>query len=84
MTLIGHDTIIGNNNFFAAQNAVGSGVEIGDMNFFGINSTVRNGLNIGNENIIGQKSNILKNIDNQGLFYGNPAKKAKQINNPIR
>lgn len=82
-TLIGHDTILGNNNFFAAQVCVGSNIKIGNGNFVGLNSGIRNFLKIGNYNIVGMQSNVTKDISNNKVLYGNPAKE-KELGNAIR
>lgn len=82
--LLGHDTIVGDSNFFAAQSIVGSGLHIGDKNFFGVNSSMRNELTIGNECIVGMASNVVKNIPDHAIVYGNPAKEKEQLNHIIR
>ena len=72
--LIGHDTIIGNSNFAAAHTCIGSGLHIGNMNFFGINCCLKNKVTMGNCNLIGQCANVVKNVDNDLVLVGNPAK----------
>lgn len=72
--LIGHDTILGSSNFCAAHTCIGSGLHIGDMNFFGINCCVKNKVVMGNCNLIGQCANVVKNVENDVVLIGNPAK----------
>lgn len=79
--LVGHDTIMGSNNFSAAHTCIGSGLTIGDYNFFGINCTLKNQITIGNNTLVGQASNVLKNIEDNSIVFGNPAI-VKGINNP--
>lgn len=71
--LVGHDTIIGSNNFSAAHTCIGSGLTIGNYNFFGINCTLKNKLTIGDNVLVGQASNVLKNLDDNTICFGNPA-----------
>jgi len=83
-TLLGHDIEIGNNNYFAGQVCIGSGLKIGDKNFIGLNTSIRNGIRIGDNNIVGMSSNIIKDIDNNNILYGNPAVIKPKLNNIIR
>lgn len=83
-TLVGHDSVIGSNNYFAAQVCVGSGLKMGDMNFIGLNTSLRNGLRIGSKIIIGMSSNVTKDVSDNSILYGNPAKSKERLNNVIR
>ena len=82
--MLGHDIVIGNNNYFAGQVCVGSGLRIGNENFFGLNTSIRNGITIGNENVIGMSSNITKDVGNNNVLYGNPADIKPKLNHIIR
>jgi acetyltransferase-like isoleucine patch superfamily enzyme len=72
--LVGHDTKIGDSNFCAAHTCIGSNLNISDMNFFGINCCVKNKVVMGNCNLIGQCANVVKNVENDLVLVGNPAK----------
>ena len=72
--LVGHDTKIGDSNFCAAHTCIGSNLNISDMNFFGINCCVKNKVVMGNCNIIGQCANVVKDVANDMVLIGNPAK----------
>lgn len=72
--LVGHDTVIGDSNFCAAHTCIGSGLNIGNMNFFGINCCIKNKVVMGDCNLIGQCANVVKNVDNELVLVGNPAK----------
>jgi len=82
--LIGHDTVLGDNNFCAAQICLGSNMKIGNGNFIGLNSSLRNFLQIGDYNIVGMHSNVTKDIENEDVLFGNPAKSKGKLNNIIR
>lgn len=72
--LVGHDTIMGSSNFCAAHTCIGSGLNIGNMNFFGINCCIKNKVTMGDCNLIGQCANVVKNVENDLVLIGNPAR----------
>jgi acetyltransferase-like isoleucine patch superfamily enzyme len=71
---IGHDVNIGNNNEICASSVVAGWVKIGDNNKIKLSVTIRNRVTIGNNNIIGMGSNVVANITNNKILYGNPCK----------
>ena len=71
---VAHNGYFAENNTICAATIFGGSVKIGKNNFFGLNSTIRNFISIGNNNFIGQSSNVVKDIYNDQLVYGNPAK----------
>lgn len=79
--LVGHDTVIGNNNFSAAHTCTGSGLHIRDNNFFGLNCTLKNKINVGNNTFVGQFSNVLKDLNDNVIAFGNPSNEIG-INDP--
>jgi UDP-3-O-[3-hydroxymyristoyl] glucosamine N-acyltransferase LpxD len=75
---VAHNCIIHESNEFTAGVILGGSTKIGKNNFFGLNTSVKNRIKIGNNNFIGSSSNITKNISNNKLIYGNPAKVIKK------
>ena len=73
-TTIGHDTIIGDCNVFNPGVNISGNVKIGDRNLFGTNSTVLQMLHINDDNILGASSLATKNINNNSIMIGVPAK----------
>jgi UDP-3-O-[3-hydroxymyristoyl] glucosamine N-acyltransferase len=71
---VAHNCYFDKNNTICASTVFGGSVKVGKNNFFGLNSTIRNFISIGNNNIFGQNSNVVKNVKNDMLLYGNPAK----------
>jgi sugar O-acyltransferase (sialic acid O-acetyltransferase NeuD family) len=74
-TTIGHDSIIGDFNVFNPGANISGGVDIKSGNLFGTNCTVLQMLQIGKNNIIGASSLANKNIDDNCIMVGVPAKK---------
>lgn len=76
-TGIGHDCKIGDFNSFGPRVAISGNVIIGDLNDFGVNSTVLQKKTIGCNNQIWLNTSITKNIKNDGVYFGIPAKKVQ-------
>lgn len=81
--LIGHDNTIGNSNFFTGHCAIGSNSKIGDGCFFGLNTSTNNYLNIGNYVFCGMASNVIKNVEDDMMVYGNPARPVERKIKPL-
>jgi len=74
---IGHDCVIGD-YFSAMPNSVVSGnVKIGDKVYLGTNSSVKEKINICDNVTIGLNSGVVKDINEEGVYVGIPAKKIK-------
>ena len=77
---IAHNCKIGESNIFAAGVVLSGGVHIGEKNFFGIRCGIINDCHIGSYNMIGMSCNIIRDIDDNGVWVGNPAKKIRDNN----
>jgi sugar O-acyltransferase (sialic acid O-acetyltransferase NeuD family) len=75
---IGHDTVIGDCNIFNPGCNISGSVKIGSGNLFGTNSTVLQFIEIGNDNILGASALANKNIQNESIMAGVPAKNLKK------
>ena len=53
---------------------MGGSVSIGDMCYLGINSTIKNNLKIGNNVIVAAGAVVIKNVEDNDIVAGNPAK----------
>ena len=74
-TTIGHDCSIGN-YFTTAPNVNISGdCEFGECVYFGTNSAIRQGIKICNNVTIGMGGIVVKDINDEGVYIGNPVKK---------
>lgn len=73
-TTIGHDVMLGNYNVLNPLVAISGQVHIGDGNLVGCNAAIRQGVNIGDHNTIGMGAVVLKNVENDLILVGIPAK----------
>jgi len=71
---IEHDSVIGNNVNIAPGVKTGGGCTIGNNVFIGVGSTISDSVSIGNNTLIGAGSLVLKDIPENSLVYGSPAK----------
>lgn len=81
---IGHDNTIGNHNFYAAKSCLGSWISTGDGVWVGLNSTIRGRTKLGNYSAVGAGAVVTKNIGENELWVGNPAKYHKNVNDEIK
>ena len=71
---IGHDTHIGHYTHIAPGTTVCGHCRIGDNSFIGAGSTVKDHISIGTNVVIGAGSVVTKDIPDNVVAYGNPAK----------
>ena len=76
-TTIGHDVVIGSYNTFSSHNDITGAVTVGDNNFFGSSVVVAPNKKVGSNNKISAGSIIFRNIKDNMLVMGNPAKSYK-------
>lgn len=71
---IGHNNTIGKYCHFAAQCCMGAYMNIGDGVHIGLNATTRENITIGNNATLGMGSVLTKNMGENEIWAGNPAK----------
>lgn len=71
---IGHDTKMGSFNVINPGVNLSGGVILGNNNLIGTNSTILQYLQIGNNNTITSASFLNKDVDNNLILVGNPAR----------
>jgi sugar O-acyltransferase (sialic acid O-acetyltransferase NeuD family) len=76
---LGHDVKLGSYNVLSPSVRISGDCKIGDMNFFGIQAMVLQGLKIGNNTRIGACSVVMRNTQDEFLYFGNPAKKITEM-----
>lgn len=75
---IAHNVNIDKNTMVVAGAVICGSVKIGKNCFIGANSTIREHLTIGNNVVIGMGSVVTKNIPDNEIWAGNPAKFLKK------
>lgn len=76
---IGHHSIIEDNVFFTSHVVMSGHCHVKKGVFLGVNSTLRDGVTIGENSIIGMGSLVTKNVPDNEIWIGSPAKKNKNI-----
>ena len=75
---IGHDAIIGSHTVISSYVDVAGDCNIGSSTFIAINVCMRQGISIGNDTIVGMGSVVHRDIPNDVIAMGNPARPMKK------
>lgn len=73
--VIEHDSIIGEHCHISTNAVINGGCVVGKGVFIGSNATVANHLNIIDSVVIGAGAVIIKDLDQTGIYVGNPLQK---------
>jgi len=74
---IGHDAIVGNNTVISSYVDVAGNCNIGSSTFLAINVCMRQNISIGNDTIVGMGSVVHRDIPDNVIALGNPARPMK-------
>ena len=77
LSTIGHDSIIGDYFTTAPGAKISGNCKIGNQVYIGTNSSIREKISICDNVTIGLNAGVVKNISNEGIYVGVPAKKIK-------
>lgn len=75
--IVEHECIIESGAHIAPGTVLAGNVSVGENSFIGANSVVRQGVKIGNGVTVGAGSVVIKDIPDNEIWAGNPAKKLK-------
>lgn len=73
-TIIGHDIRIGQHCVISSCSVVGGNTNIGDDTFIGLNCAIKDHCTIGQRCIIGMGSTLFRDIEDDMIVMGNPAR----------
>ena len=77
-TTIGHDCIIGDYFTTAPGVKISGKCHIDDCVYFGTNSSIRDKINVCKNVTIGMGAVVIKDITEEGIYIGSPAKKLER------
>lgn len=72
--VIGHDVSIGSNSVLSPGVNLGGYVDIGKKSFMGMACCIRQGIRIGTNSVVGMGSIVLRDVPDNVVVAGNPAK----------
>tara|TARA_B100001059_G_C17822599_1_gene579254 strand:- start:812 stop:1447 length:636 start_codon:yes stop_codon:yes gene_type:complete len=72
--VIDHECIVESGSHIAPGAVLLGNVSVGKKSFIGANSVVKEGVKIGDNVIVGAGSVVLKDVSDNSIIYGNPAK----------
>lgn len=78
LSAIGHDVVIGDYFTVASHGVVNGFCKIGNHVYFGSHAGVRQGLSVCDDVVLGMGALAVKNIEEPGVYIGNPAKKMER------
>ena len=79
--IVEHECVIKNFVHIAPGAVLAGNVSIGKNSFIGANAVVKQGISIGENVVIGAGAVVVKNVENNIMLIGNPAKPKKVKNN---
>jgi len=82
--IIGHDSIIGEKVNFMNSAVANGFVEVGSLTMIGCGAFIRNRIKIGKNVIIGMGSNVLEDISDNVVAFGNPCKVQRKNDGDVK
>ena len=77
---IDHDCVMLDYSSLAPSSITGGTVQIGIRSAVSIGATIKHGLKIGNDSVVGANSYLNKDLPNNQVAYGTPAKQVRTRN----
>lgn len=83
-TCISHDVVLGESCQIAGMTAINGNCKIGDTVYVATNVSIKEGITIGRNSVIGMGAVVSKNIPENVVAVGTPARIIKKIDNSYR
>jgi len=74
---VSHDSVVGNDAVISAYVVISGNCTVGELSYVGISVAVRENISIGGSTIIGMGSAVLRDIPENVVAFGNPARVMK-------
>ena len=74
LCFISHNVVLGENTFIVGETIMFGSSSTGKNSMISGNSTIRNGIHIGDNSLVGMGSVVTKNVADNAIVKGNPAK----------
>ena len=81
---IGHDNKIGPHSLFTAKSCLGAWIIAEEGVWVGLNATIRGRTKLGRYCAIGAGSMVTKNVGENEIWVGNPARFHKYVNDNVK
>jgi len=76
---VDHDCEIGDFVHLAPGSHLGGGIKVGNNTLIGLGTSIKNNISIGENSIIGAGSVVIKNVESNVVYVGNPARKLRDL-----
>ncbi len=76
---IEHDAVVGDYSHISTGTMINGNCAIGARCFVGSGSVLVNGISITDDCIIGAGTVVIRNLDHEGIYFGNPVKKVGEL-----
>jgi len=80
-TTVGHDSVIGSDSVISTYASISGGCAIGDRVYVGLSVPIKENISIGADSIIGMGSAVMRNIPENVIAIGIPARPMKNNEN---
>jgi len=75
-TMLAHGAVLEDHCHVSVNSVLGK-CRIGTGTFVGVNCWINNGVSVASNSVIGSASNVIRTIEQSGVYAGNPAKKIR-------
>ena len=81
MSIVGHDCIVNEHSVLSSKVNLGGSCIVGKSSFIGMGALIKEKVKIGNSSIVGMSSVVYRDVKDNVIAIGNPARVAKNNDN---